>query len=283
MLKLGEINSLKALKQSEFGIHLVDEQLNEVLLPTRFVPEDLSLESTIDVFLYKDADGIITATTQTPKIMLNQYAALEAKNLANFGAFFDWGLEKDLMVPISEQVEPVVIGNKYVLRLYLDEKTNRLAATTKIKSSLEKEIVELEIGQKVTCIPFEDTEIGINVIVDNRYAGILYKNEVFIPVGPGDVLTGYVKKIRPDNKVDISLNRFGYRAVDDNTDKLYATLNANHGKLNLNDKSSPEEIYKQLGMSKKIFKKAVGALYRQKILEITPTGISLREDNCDGE
>ncbi len=283
MLKLGEINTLKSLKQTEAGIVLVDESKNEVLLPHKYAPENMVLGSEIDVFLYKDNDGELLATTQTPKIKLNGYAALTAKNLAKFGAFFDWGLDKDLMVPISEQVEPIVAGQLYVVRLYLDEKTQRLAATTKIKSGLEKDVVELEIGQKVTLLPFEETEIGISVIVDDRYQGILYKNEVFSPVSAGDVLTGYVKKIRPDNKVDVSLNRFGYRAVDDNADKLYQVLTANRGMLNLNDKSSPEEIYKKLGMSKKIFKKAVGALYRQKILEMTPTGIVLREDNCDGE
>jgi predicted RNA-binding protein (virulence factor B family) len=283
MIQLGQINSLKAQKQTEKGVYLVDSQNNEVLLPADSVQVDFSLNSVIDVFVYKNSDEELVATTKTPKLLLNQFAALEAKSKVSFGAFFDMGIDKDLFVPEAEIVEKITPGEFYVVKLYIDEKTNRLAGTTKIKSSLFKDFCDLEVGEKVSAVPFEENEIGINVIVNNSFAGILYKNEVFKPIRVGDNLTAYVKKVRDDNRVDLSLNRFGYRAVDDNVDKLYEVLSATKGELNLTDKSSPEEIYERLGMSKKIFKKAIGALYKQKLLQMSSTGISLIEDNCDGE
>ena len=275
MLKLGQLNTLKALRQTDNGIYLIDDQFNEVLLPNKYVPEDLKLDDTIEVFLYKDSEDRLIATTLTPKLMLNGYAALEAKMVSRYGAFFDWGLEKDLMVPYSQQAKYIVEGKTYVVYLYLDEKSQRLAGSTKINNTLERTSVELEIGDKVNLLPYEKTEIGISAIVNNRYQGMLFKNEIFDTVKIGDELTGYVKKIRTDNKIDLSLNRFGYKAVDDNVQKLYEALITAGGSLHLNDKSSPKDITSQLGMSKKIFKKAVGSLYKQKRLEITETGIKL--------
>jgi len=277
MLNLGQLNTLKALRQTDNGIYLIDDQFNEVLLPNKYVPEDLKLDDTIEVFLYKDSEDRLIATTLTPKLMLNGYAALEAKMVSRYGAFFDWGLEKDLMVPYSQQAKYIVEGKIYVVHLYLDEKSQRLAGSTKINNTLERTSVELEIGDKVNLLTYEETEIGISAIVNNRYQGMLFKNEIFDTVKIGDELTGYVKKIRTDNKIDLSLNRFGYKAVDDNVQKLYEALTATGGSLNLNDKSSPEDITNKLGMSKKIFKKAVGSLYKQKRLEITETGIKLIE------
>ena len=277
MLQLGQLNTLKALRQTDNGIYLIDDQFNEVLLPNKYVPEDLKLDDTIEVFLYKDSEDRIIATTLTPKLMLNGYAALKAKMVSRYGAFFDWGLEKDLMVPYSQQAKYIVEGKKYVVHLYLDEKSQRLAGSTKINNTLERTSVDLEIGDKVNLLTYEETEIGISAIVNNRYQGMLFKNEIFDTVKIGDELTGYVKKIRTDNKIDLSLNRFGYKAVDDNVQKLYEALIATGGSLNLNDKSSPEDIANQLGMSKKIFKKAVGSLYKQKRLEITETGIKIIE------
>ena len=282
MLNLGQTNKLIAFRRTENGIYLVDEDLNEVLLPNKYIPEGFELDDKIEVFLYKDSEDRIVATTLVPKINLNEYAALEAKMVGRFGAFFDWGLEKDLLVPYGQQAQKIEEGKFYVVYLYLDEISQRLAGTTKITGTLEKDSVELNIGDDVELIPYEETEIGYSAIVNNKYQGMLFKNEIFDTINFGDRLTGYVKKIRSDNKVDLSLQRFGYRSVDDNVEKLHKVLLDNNGSLALNDKSSPEVISEQLGMSKKLFKKAVGALYKQKRLEITENGIRLIEISENG-
>ncbi|NOX48105.1 MAG: GntR family transcriptional regulator [Chlorobi bacterium] len=275
MLKLGELNTLTALRQTDNGFYLIDEESNEVLLPNKYIPEGFETDNSIEVFLFKDSEDRITATTLAPHIKLNGYAALEAIDVNDNGAFFDWGLEKDLMVPFAQQSEPIRKGDFHMVYLYLDEKSQRLVGTTKISNTLIKDEVDLKIGDKVDLLAYEETEIGISVIINLTYQGMLFKNEIFEEINVGDELVGYVKKIRSDNKVDVSLNRFGYRAVDDNVEKLMAALKANEGFLGLNDKSSPEAISEKLGMSKKVFKKAVGALYKQKRLEISEEGIRL--------
>ena len=282
MLNLGQTNKLIAFRRTENGIYLVDEDLNEVLLPNKYIPEGFELDDKIEVFLYKDSEDRIIATNLVPKINLNGYAALEAKMIGRFGAFFDWGLEKDLLVPYAQQAQKIEEGKYYVVYLYLDEISQRLAGTTKITGTLEKDSVELSIGDEVELIPYEETEIGYSAIVNNKYQGMLFKNEIFDTINYGDRLTGYVKKIRSDNKVDLSLQRFGYRSVDDNVEKLHKVLLDNNGYLALNDRSSPEAISKKLGMSKKLFKKAVGAMYKQKRLEITEDGIRLIEISENG-
>lgn len=275
MLNLGLINSLTVLRQTDNGMYLIDEEENEVLLPNKYIPVGLTLDDEIDVFLYTDSEDRIIATTLKPKVMLYGYAYLEVKDVAGFGAFFDWGLEKDLLVPLSQQGRAVNEGEKHVVYLYLDEKTNRLAGTTKIGPTLLKIGVDLEVGEEVKMLPYEESELGYSIVVNDKYQGMLYKNEVFQAIELGDELVGYVKKIRSDNKIDLSLNRFGYRAVDDNVKRLIDKLNENGGSLPLNDKSSPDAIYARLGMSKKVFKKAVGALYKQKQIEISDSGIKL--------
>jgi predicted RNA-binding protein (virulence factor B family) len=275
MLKLGQINTLTALRQTDKGTYLVDDESNEVFLPNKYVTDVIKIKDTIDVFLYKDSENEMLATTRFPKIKLNEYAALEAIEVSRYGAFFDWGLEKDLLVPYRQQAEPIEEGYYYVVFLYLDEESQRLVGSTKINNTLEKSSVDLKIGDEVDLLAYQETEMGISVIVNNTYQGMLFQNEVFNDIKIGDRLIGYVKKIRTDNKVDISLNRFGYRGVDANIKKLQKALADNNGFLNLNDKSSPKEIADQLGMSKKVFKKAVGALYKQKRLEINEKGIKL--------
>ena len=276
MLNLGLINTLTVLRQTDNGMYLIDEEENEVLLPNKYIPVGLTLDDEIDVFLYTDSEDRIIATTLSPKVMLYGYAYLEVKDVAGFGAFFDWGLEKDLLVPLSQQGRAVNEGEKHVVFLYLDEKTDRLAGTTKIGPTLLKIGVDLEVGEEVKMIPYEESELGFSIIVNDKYQGMLYKNEVFQDIHIGEELSGYVKKIRSDNKIDLSLNRFGYRAVDDNVKKLLDVLNENGGSLPLNDKSSPESIYATLGMSKKVFKKSVGALYKQKQIDISDSGIKIK-------
>ena len=275
MLDLGVINTLSALRQTDNGIYLIDEEENEVLLPNKYIPEGMQMGDEVDVFLYTDSEDRPIATTLTPKVMLHKYASLEVKDEASFGAFFEWGLEKDLLVPISKQGRAVHVGEKHVVFLYLDDTTDRLVGTTKIAPTLIKIGVDVEIGEEVNIIPYEESDLGFSVIVNDKYQGMLYQNEIFQEIQIGDELTAYVKKIRDDKKIDLSLNRFGYRAVDDNVVKLMDALKANDGELPLNDKSSPDAISSRLGMSKKVFKKSVGALYKQKVIEINDNGIKL--------
>lgn len=275
MLKLGQLNTLKASRQTDNGIYLIDDESDEVLLPNKYVPDELEIDDKIEVFLYKDSEDLIIATTLLPKVMLNGYAPLEAKAVGTFGAFFDWGLEKDLLVPYRLQAKHIEEGKAYVVYLFLDEVSQRLVGSTKINNTFKKEPQDLQIGDKVSLLPYALSEIGISVIVNNSYQGMLFSNEVFEKVKIGKALNGYVKNIRADNKIDVSLNRSGYIAVDDNVQKLHDALVDNGGELNLTDKSAPAEIVDQLGMSKKIFKKAVGALYKQRKLEIGETSIKL--------
>jgi predicted RNA-binding protein (virulence factor B family) len=279
MLNLGQVNKLTAARPTDHGIYLVDEDSNEVLLPNKYVEETLIPGNEIEVFLYKDSKERIVATTIIPEVTLHGYAALEALTVTDIGAFFDWGLEKDLFVPYSQQAEQIEEGEFYVVYLYLDEKTERLVGSTKINNTLNRTEVTVKVGDEVKLMPYEETEIGISVIVNNMYQGMLFKNEIFEKINVGDDLTGYVKKVRTetDNKIDVSLNSFGYSGVDANIKKLYKALEEHNGYLNLNDKSSPEDIHNQLGMSKKVFKKAVGALYKQKRIKLLEKGIELIE------
>jgi len=276
MLNLGQQNTLTALRQTDNGIYLIDEEENEVLLPNKYIPEGMKMGDEIDVFLYTDSEDRQIATNLIPKVYLYGYALLEVKDVAGFGAFFDWGLEKDLLVPLNQQARAVKVGEKHVVYLYLDDQTNRLAGSTKIGRTLLKLGIDLKVGEEVKALPYDESELGFSVVVNDKYQGMLYKNEIFESIEVGDELKAFVKKIRSDNKVDLSLNRFGYRAVDDNLEKLIDVLKANNGVLNLNDKSDPEQIKSKLGMSKKVFKKAIGALYKQKKIEISDTGIKLK-------
>ncbi|HXK82267.1 MAG TPA: S1-like domain-containing RNA-binding protein [Bacteroidales bacterium] len=275
MIYPGQIFELKASRQTDNGIYLVDEDNIEVLLPNKYIPDDLELGGNISVFVYKDSEDRLIATTLQPKIFLNCFAPLKAVDKNKHGVFFDMGLEKDLFVPHNQQQSEIKLGHTYVVYMYLDNVTNRLVGSTKISKWLERDIVEVEIGEEVQIMVYGQNDIGYNVIVNMKYRGIIFENEVFIKISIGDNLKAYVKKIRSDNKLDLSLNRFGYRGVDANTQKLIETLEENEGFLALIDNTAPEKIYEILGMSKKVFKKAVGALYKQKIIRLENDGIRL--------
>ena len=279
MYKLGQVNLLLASRETENGFYLVDDESNEILLPNKYVPEELETGDKLQVFVYKDSEDILIATTLNPKLMLNEYAALKAVAVGTFGAFFDWGLEKDLLVPYRQQAKRITEGQIYIVYLYLDEASQRLVGSTKINKTFTQKPDNLKIGDQVELLAYAETDLGISVIVNNAYQGMLFKNEIFETVKIASTFSGYVKKIRTDNKIDVSLNQPGYKAVDANIQKLMQALLANDGQINLNDKSAPEDISDQLGMSKKIFKKAVGALYKQKRIEINKTGIRLLPNN----
>jgi len=246
------------------------------LLPQKYVPEDFRVGDFLRVFIYRDSEDRIIATTLQPKAKVGDFAALEVKQTSNYGAFLDWGLEKDLFVPFQNQREKMQPGKKYVVYVYLDENSDRIVATAKYEKYLDKEPEGLAEGDQVNLLIAGFTDLGIKVIIDNRYLGILYKNEVFRRLEVGDETTGFIRKIREDNKIDVSLQRSGYAEVPDAAGQILQKLKAAGGQLPVTDNSSPEAIYEALGMSKKTFKKAVGSLYRNGTVELHPNYISLK-------
>lgn len=248
---IGQTIELEALKTTPQGVYLFTPDKQEILLPNKYVPASLKVGDKIEVFIYTDSEDRIIATTLEPKIRLNNIAFLKCVDVNNFGAFFDWGMEKDLMVPFSEQALKVKPGKEYMVYLYLDEKTNRLVGSTKINKFLRDNEVTLNPGDQVELMVSGETEIGYRVIVDRKYFGMIFKNEVFKPVHMGDQLTGYVQRIREDNKVDVTLNSAKLNEVEVLANKIYERLLREKGALNISDKSDPEVIYKAFGVSKK--------------------------------
>ncbi len=276
MIHIGEFNTLKAFRSTPNGCYLCDEEeLNEVLLPNKYVPRNLRIGEEIKVFIYKDSEDRPIATTLTPNILLHKFAYLPVKEVNRFGAFLDWGLEKDLMVPYAQQNRKMRRGGRYLVYLYLDEQTERLVASCKLHHFLQQEPLTVEKGDEVDLIIWEQTDLGYNVIINNLHKGLIYQNEIFQKVRTGDRLKGFVKEIREDNKIDISLQRQGYSNVTSNIDPILLALQQNNGFLPLNDKSAPDAIYQRFKVSKKTFKKAIGALYRERKIRIEADGIYL--------
>ncbi len=274
-MKQGIFNNLIASRRTQQGFYLLDTDNNEVLLPNKYIPQGLKEGDNISVFVYKDSEDRIIATTLTPKILLNEFAVLEVADMNNTGAFMDWGLEKDLMVPYSEQSQRMKTGRRYPVYLYLDNKTDRLVATGKIDRYLEKDDITVSTNEKVELLICNETEIGLKVIINGKHHGLLYDNELFQAVSPGERVTGYVKNIRPDKKIDVMLQMPGYGNVEPNAQKILDKIKDNNGFLNLTDKSDPIVILAKLEMSKKTFKKAVGLLYKQRLIRIEDDGLYL--------
>ncbi len=278
MLKLGEDNILTVDRETTVGMFLTDGEGNDVLLPNKYVDDDLKIGDEITVFVYLDSNERIIATNIEPYIKLNQFAYLEAKQNTDFGMFMEWGLEKDLLVPFREQGNDMEKGKWYVVYLYLDPETNRLVGSTRTSRHIESENIELEEGQKVEILITGKTDLGWNVIIENLYRGLIYHNEIFKDIFPGDITNAYVKKVREDGKIDISLQKVGYNGIEPLSVKVINELIKNSGFLPLTDKSSPQEILLTFEMSKKTFKKAIGSLYKQKIIKIEKDGIYLNEE-----
>ncbi len=271
----GETNLLTAKRRTLNGYYLIDDENEEVLLPNKYVPSGMKPGDEISVFIYKDSEDRVIATTIVPYILLNEFAVLEVVDVNPVGAFLDWGLEKDLLVPYSEQLSKMQVGSSYPVFLYLDEKTQRLVASGKINKFLDQEEISVNNGDEVELLICNATDLGINVIINNIHNGLLYDNELFQAVTPGDILTGYIKNVRPDNKIDVSLQKQGYVNVEPNAQKILQKLKDNDGFLNITDKSDPIIILAKLEMSKKTFKKAIGSIYKQKLIRIEKNGIYL--------
>lgn len=275
MIQPGIFNLLTAKRLAPPGMYLVDDEDTEVLLPNKYIPEDMLIDDEINVFIFYDSEDRMTATTVKPKIELHQFAGLTVKDVTPFGAFMDWGLEKDLLVPFSEQDRRMQRGATYLIYLYFDEATERLVGTSRVHKQLERDQVELKQGDEVELLLGDATDLGIKVIINNKYDGLLYHSEIFKNLQLGERRKGYVKTVRDDGKVDVSLEKQGYQNVEPNAQKILDKLKANGGFLPLHDKSSPDLIQMHLEMSKKTFKKAVGALYRQKVIRLEGKGIYL--------
>lgn len=273
-MQLGQFNTLEILRETKVGLFLGDG-VNDVLLPNKYVPNRFEIGDEITVFIYLDHEERIVATTLYPYIKLNEFAHLKVNYINEFGAYLDWGLEKDLFVPFKEQSVKMERDKRYLVYMYLDEETNRLAATSKTRKFLDIETPEFEPNEEVSVMISHMSDTGINVIINQKFRGLAYLNEVFEEVKPGMKKTAYIKQIRPDGKIDVMFQKTGIDIIEPSSQLILDELKANRGFLGLNDKSHPEDVKTVLRMSKKVFKKAVGSLYKQKLIEIKDDGIYL--------
>ncbi len=274
MLALGKINRLTVKKQVKFGFYLDGLSWGEILLPNNVAPKDLQIGQTLEVFLYLDSEDQLIATTERPKIKVGEVAMLQVVATTKVGAFVNWGLKKDLLVPFSEQQLPLKEGQSYLLYCYVDN-SNRIVASSKLDRHLHKTPAPYQAGDKVDIVISEQTDIGYKAVVNHQHWGVLYKNEVFKPLRRGDKLSAYIVKVRDDGKIDLRLNAATYKQALELTAQILAKLEQNGGKLALTDKSSPEQIYASFGVSKKAFKQAIGTLYKDKKIVIAEHGIIL--------
>jgi len=276
MIELGKMNTLKINRTVDFGVYLGDGT-EEVLLPQKYLPESAKVGDMIEVFAYKDSEERPVATTLKPLIQLDEFASLEVKDVTDFGAFMDWGLEKDLFVPYKEQAMSMRKGERHVIRLCMDFKTNRLVGVSKIQGFIERDTSELEEKQEVDLLIFGKTDLGYNVLIEGKYQGLVFHNEVFEKINIGDARKGYIKEVREeDGKVDVSLRPFGVEGIDSSISIIWDKLSSTpDGHLAVSDKSDPDQIKELFGMSKKAFKKAIGGLYKEGRITITPDGITV--------
>ena len=279
MIQLGEFHELLIIRESEHGIYLENDAGDEVLLPNKYVPETWKVYDKIKVFVYLDHEERPVATTLTPKIKLDQFETLTCVEVSKFGAFLDWGLEKHLFVPFKEQVVPMQKGERYLVFCYLDLETQRLAASSKVHAFLDNSELTVEPFEEVDLLVSNPTDLGFNVIINQLHLGLLYHDEVFKKLRVGDELKGFIKKIRPDNKIDVMLQRPGYRSIEPNAQKILDAIQAAGGFIDLTDKSDPNEIKNRLQMSKKSFKKAIGSLYKNRQIDLREDGIVLKEES----
>jgi predicted RNA-binding protein (virulence factor B family) len=273
---IGKYNTLKVIKEVDFGVYLDGgEEFGEILLPIRYVPPGLKPEDEIEVFIYLDSEDRIIATTEEPYAVVGELAYLEVISVNKTGAFMDWGLMKDLLVPYREQAERMKEGEKYVVYIYLDDESRRIVATSKLNSALDNLLPEYEEGDKVDLMVIDKTDLGYKVAVNNVHTGMLYHNELFKPIKIGDKCNGFIKKVREDDKLDVTLEKPGYEKIDGLAGEVLEKLKSKGGQLDVSDKSPAELIYKVFGTSKKNFKKAIGTLYKQRIIEINKDSIKL--------
>lgn len=275
MIEIGRINTLEIKRESPHGLFLTDGTA-EILLPGKFIPEDWQAGDLIEVFCYLDHERRPVATTQDPLITRDSFAYLQVAELTEYGAFMDWGLDKHLLAPFREQSGKMQAGASYVVYCYLDEKSGRLVASSRVERFLDKEKAEFRTGEGVEVLCYRETELGYEVIVNGRHKGLVFRDQVHRSFGPGTHCGAFVKKVRKDGKLDIVLEPVGHRKLEPAAERILKALEEAGGSLPLHDKSDPEAIKKVLKMSKKLFKKGVGILYRQGKIDLGDSGIRLR-------
>jgi predicted RNA-binding protein (virulence factor B family) len=278
MLEIGRINTLQVTKQVTFGLYMDGGEAGEILLPKRYVPEGTIVQDWLDLFIYLDSEDRLIATTETPKVMVDECAFLKVVAVTPVGAFLDWGLPKDLLVPFNEQDRPMEVGRSYVVVVTVDDATNRIMASSRLHDYLDEEADEdIEVGQSVELLISGQTDLGYKAVINHDYLGLIFKNEVFQELQNGDELTGFVKSIRDDGKIDLRLNADKKSTVDELSEKILKQLKLNNGTSQLTDKSPPEAIYRSYGVSKANYKRALSSLYKQRRILITHEAITLSE------
>ena len=276
---LGQKNLLKAAWKVDFGMYLEGDEEGKILLPNRYVPEGLEVGDEVEVFVYLDNEERRVATTLEPKAMVGDFAYLEVAWVNEFGAFLDWGLMKDLFCPFREQKKRMEEGRSYIVHVHLDEESYRIMASAKVEKWLEndklKEEKLLSVGDKVSALIWQKTDLGFKAIIDNKYGALLYDSQLFRDIHTGDRVEAYITKIRPDGKIDIALQQSGRQHTEDFAEQLLRYLQYRGGRCRLGDKSSAEDIKEQFGVSKKTYKRAIGDLYKRRLITISEDGIGL--------
>jgi uncharacterized protein len=274
-MELGRMNTLKVLRETSVGLFLGDEKGNDVLLPKKFVPQEAKIDDELEVLLYLDSDERLTATTQIPEIVRDSFAFLEVAVVSDIGAFMYWNIDKQLFIPFQEQKNPMREGEYHLVHMFLDEQTNRLVGSSKWERFIDKDISGLKDLDEVNILVLGESPLGYNCIVNDRFVGLAYKNENFMDIGTGLRTKAYIKQIRKDGKLDLILEKPGLASMEKHASKILNILRKNGGFLAFHDKSDAKEVQEQLQMSKKAFKRAIGILYRQKLIELADNGIKL--------
>ena len=258
---------------TKIGAYLDGETMGEILLPSRYITHEIAPGDTIEVFIYFDSEDRVIATTEKSYAQVDEFAYLRVKAVNKFGAFLDWGLSKDLLVPIANQKALLKTGQWCLVYVYFDAVSGRIAASAKLDKFVDNNYPDYRSGDEVEIIIVQKTDLGYKAIINHLHWGMLYKDEVFRTLKCGDRLKAFVRKIREDEKIDLTLMKDGYEKIEKIAEDILGQLDRNNGYLEITDRSEPEEIYRLFGISKKNFKKAIGNLYRQKLVEISPNGI----------
>ncbi|GLS89052.1 GntR family transcriptional regulator [Psychromonas marina] len=277
MIKIGAYNELKIIKQVDFGFYLDGFAEGEILLPRRYTTDEMQIGDTVNVFLYFDSEDRLIATTQRAKAEVNKFASLKVIDTNRAGAFLDWGLPKDLLVPFNQQKIPMKEGYGYIVYVYQDDISERLVASSKLDRFVDNEPATYQVGDKVDLLIADKTDLGFKAIINDKHWGVLFESEVFGDMGIGKQCKGFIKQVREDGKLDVGLTKVGYAKVDALAERILQSLKQNQGFLPLHDKSTPDQIAKILKMSKANFKKSIGQLYRKKLITIEHNGIRINE------
>lgn len=276
MVEIGKYNTLRIVKILDFGAYLDGGNGQEILLPTRYVPQDAQPEDEVEVFIYHDNEGRIIATTAHPLATVGEFQFMEVADVNNAGAFLEWGIMKNLLVPFKEQKMPMQEGRWYLVYVRLDHVTGRIMASARIEKFLNNTPAEYEPNQEVNLLVADETDLGYKVIINNAHWGLVYYSEVFQRLEKGEHLKGYIKEVREDEKIDVSLTPLGYQKVEGIAGIILEALKAKDGYIPVHDKSEPDVIYALFRCSKKAFKQAIGSLYKQKLVILEPGGIRLK-------